>query len=505
MPEPSSATMARFLREVRAHPQAPAMEDEHGCLSYAELLATAQAAAGKLTTQGVVPGSRVAVECGYGRDYLIALLAVWLLGATAVPLDPASPAERRLYQVRRAGCDAAVTGPEADGVVAAAVAGREPAGPAGPAEPAESAGPATPAGHDEAIAPAYILFTSGSTGQPKGVVIEHAGLAGMLDCVASRMGLGRGDRTVAHSNPVFDMSMFETVFPLVFGGCLAVAPARSGRNPEIFANWLLSSSADAAIATPSQLRLLLPFLAGRTAVGKLISGGEALTAALAQDLQAVCGVLWNAYGPTEASIIATCGQVTPPWQDPMPIGRVVDGLRAHVLDESLRPVPPGEPGELCLSGPGLARGYIADPEETARAFVTGPEGMRTYRTGDIVVRRPDGQICFQGRRDDQVKVRGHRVELGEVEAAAQRDPRVAHAAALICDVLRAQPELYLAVVAAPGRELRDDGLREHLRRLLPVHMLPSKVLYFAELPTNPSGKIDRHRVRKLVETRLASG
>ncbi len=484
MPDPSSATLARFLGGTRAHPQAPALEDEHGRLTYAELLATARAAAGKLAAQGVVPGSRVAVECGYGRDYLIALLAVWLLGATAVPLDPASPAERRLYQVRRAGCDAAVTRPESDGVIAAEVAGRE------------------PAGQDEPIAAAYILFTSGSTGRPKGVVIEHAALAGMLDSVAGRMGLGRGDRTVAHSNPVFDMSMFETVLPLVIGGCLTVAPPRSARNPEIFANWLLSSQADAAIATPSQLRLLLPFLAGRTAVGKLISGGEALTAALAQELQAVCEVLWNAYGPTEATIIATCAEVTPPWQDPMPIGRVVDGLEAHVLDEALRPVPAGEPGELCLSGPGLARGYVADPGETARAFVTGPGGLRIYRTGDLVAARPDGQYRFHGRRDDQVKVRGHRVELGELEAVAQRDPSVGHAAAVICDVLHAQPELYLAVAAAPGREPQADGLREHLRQQLPAHMLPSKLLYFAELPTNSSGKIDRQAVRKLVESRL---
>ena len=484
MPDLSAATLARFLSQVQAHPQAPALDDEYGRLSYSELLATAQAAAGKLAAQGAGRGSRVAVECGYGRDYLIALLAVWLLGATAVPLDPESPAERRLFQVRRAGCDGAITSPQSDGVIAAEVAGRE------------------PDVRDEVTTAAYILFTSGSTGRPKGVVIEHAALVGMVDCVADRMRLGRGDRTAAHSNPVFDMSMFETVLPLVIGGCLAVAPARSTRNPEIFANWLLSSPVDAAIATPSQLRLLLPLLTGRTAFGKLISGGEALTAELAKDLQAVCDVLWNAYGPTEATIIATCAEVKPPWQDPMPIGVPVHGLQAHVLDEALRPLPPGELGELCLSGPGLARCYIADPEETARAFVSGPGNMRTYRTGDIVTIRPDGQYCFHGRRDDQVKVRGHRVELGEVEAAAQREPSVAHAAALICDVLHDQPDLYLAVAVAPGCEPHAHGLREHMRQLLPAHMLPSKVLYFTALPTNASGKIDRQALKEMVESHL---
>jgi amino acid adenylation domain-containing protein len=484
VPDPSSATLVRFLGEVRAHPQAPAVEDEHGHLSYSELLACARAGAGQLATQGARPGSRVAIECGYGRDYVIALLAVWLLDATPVPLDPALPAERRFFQIRQAGCDTAVTSPESDGVTAAAVAGRE------------------QTDWDETGAAAYILFTSGSTGRPKGVIVEHAALVRVLDYLAAWMGFGRGDRMAAHCNIAFDMSMLEIVLPLTAGGCLAVAPARSARNPEIFANWLLSRPVDAAIATPSQLRLLLPFLAGRTAIGKLISGGEALTAALAQELRAVCDVLWNAYGPTESTILATCAEVTPPWGDPMPIGRPVDGLRAHVLDEALRPVPAGEIGELCLSGPGLARGYVGDPEQTRRAFVAGPGGERIYRTGDIVAVRPDGQYVFHGRGDDQVKVRGHRVELGEVEATAQRHLSVVHAAALICDIQHDEPDLYLAVAVTPGCEPEPGALGEHLRRLLPGYMLPRRVLYFSELPMNTSRKIDRQAVRKLVEGRL---
>lgn len=475
--------LARFLAEVRAHPRAPALEDGHGRLSYAELLARVQASAGKLAAEGTGPGSRVAVECGYGRDYVVALLAVWLLGATPVPLDPALPAERRIFQIRQAGCDTAVTGPASDGVTAGEVAGREQAG--------------------EADAPAYIMFTSGSTGRPKGVMIEHAALAGLLDCMAGRIGFGRGDSMVVHTSITFDLSMFETVLPLIAGGCLAVAPARSARNPEIFANWLLSRPADAAIFTPSQLRLLLPFLAGRRAFGHLISAGEALTVALAKELRAVCDVLWNGYGPTEATILALCAISSPPWEDPMPIGRPVDGLRAHVLDEALRPVPAGKLGELCLSGPGLARGYAGDPEQTARAFVTGPGGERTYRTGDIVQVRPDGQYVYHGRGDDQVKIRGHRVELGEIEATAQRHPSVAHAAALICDVLGGQPDLYLALAAAPGCEPDPGAMREHLARLLPDYMLPRRVLYLPGLPMNSSGKIDRPAVRKHIENRLA--
>lgn len=485
MPDPSFAVLARFLGEVRAHPQAPALEDEHGRLSYAELLACARAGTGKLAAEGAGPGSRVAVECGYGRDYVITLLAVWLLGATPVPLDPAFPAERRTFQIQQAGCDTAVTSPASDGVTAGEVAGRD--------KP----------GQDEAAAPAYIMFTSGSTGRPKGVMVEHEALAGLLDCLAGWIGFGRGDRMAVHTNTTFDFSMFETVLPLTVGGCLAVAPTRSARNPEIFANWLLSRPVDAAILTPSQLRLLLPFLAGRRAFGQLISGGEALTAALAQELPAVCDVLWNGYGPTEATILAICAVLSPPWDDPMPIGRPVDGLRAHVLDEALRPVPAGKLGELCLSGPLLARGYVGDPEQTARAFVTGPGDERTYRTGDIVEVRPDGQFVYHGRSDDQVKIRGHRVELGEIEATAHWHPSVGRAAALICDVRGDQPDLYLAVAAESGCEPPPGALREHLAGLLPDYMLPRRVLYFSDLPMNSSGKVDRPAVRKLIETRLA--
>lgn len=484
MPEPSFAVLARFLGQVRAHPQAPALEDGHGRLSYSELLACARASAGQLAAEGARPGSRVAVECGYGRDYVIALLAIWLLGATPVPLDPAFPADRRIFQIRQAGCDAAVTSPASDGVTAGEVAGRD------------------QADQDEAGAPAYIMFTSGSTGRPKGVMVEHEALAGLLDCLAGWIGFGHGNRMAVHTSTTFDFSMFETVLPLTVGGCLAVAPARSARNPEIFANWLLSRPVDAAILTPSQLRLLLPFLARRRAFGQLISGGEALTATLAQELSAVCDVLWNGYGPTEATILAICARLSPPWGDPMPIGRPVDGLRTHVLDEALRPVPAGTLGELCLSGPWLARGYIGDPEQTARAFVTGPGGERTYRTGDIVKVRPDGQFAYHGRGDDQVKIRGHRVELGEIEATAQQHPSVALTAALIGDIRRDHPDLYLAVTAAPGCEPAPDVLREHLAGLLPDYMLPRRVLYVSDLPMNASGKIDRPAVRKLIETRL---
>jgi amino acid adenylation domain-containing protein len=486
MAEPVTA-LARFLHHARSQPLAPAVEQDGAVLSYAGLADAATNRAAELAAHGARRGSRIAIEACYGADYAIALLAAWLLAAVAVPVDPAAPASRRRFQVRQARCDAAATGPASDEVVAQEAA----------TVAAEGA-----AARDEAAVPAYILFTSGSTGTPKGVVAEHPALVNVLDHFVRSMRLRPGHRMLAHSNPAFDMSLFETVLPLISGGCIAAAPRRAGRDPELFASWLCSRPPDVAAATPSQLALLLPFLRGRRAFGTLISGGEAITAALAQDLTAIAAVLWNGYGPTETTVAALATELLPPLTDPMPIGLPVSGLGAHVLDEARQPVPRGAVGELCLSGIGLTRGYVGEPEQTARVFVAGPGGERIYRTGDLVRVRPDGQFCFHGRLDDQVKIRGYRVELGEIEAVAQRDPSVSQAAALVCDVMRHQPDLYLAVAAVPGSALQSGALRDHLRRLLPAYMQPHRVLFFSELPRNVSGKVDRAAVRLLVEDRL---
>ncbi|MFI9271116.1 amino acid adenylation domain-containing protein [Kitasatospora sp. NPDC052896] len=489
-PDPAGDTLQRFLHHARSTPDAPAVEDETGRLGYAELLAAARRRAAELAAAGAGRGSRIAIESAYGTDYLVALLATWLLGAVAVPLDPASPADRRRYQIRQARCDAAAVGPRSDGVVERAVA------------ECTATDRDTTRDRDTADPAAYILFTSGSTGVPKGVEVGHPGLANLLDHFVRVLPLGAGDRMLAHSSTIFDMSVPELLLPLVSGGVVAVAPPRSARNPEFFANWLRAHPVAAAWATPSQLRLLLPYLRGERVFGTLISGGEALTAALAEELRPVTGRLWNAYGPTEITVVGLATEVTPPFTDPMPIGLPLTGLGAHVLDEELRPVPTGTVGELCLSGVGLARGYVGSPEQTARAFVTGPGDEPVYRTGDLVRVRADGRYCFHGRRDDQVKIRGHRVELGEIETVAQRSPAIAQASALVSELPNGRAELYLAVAPARDTAAGPGELRDHLRRLLPTHMQPQRVLLFPELPRNTAGKTDRRAVRQLVEDHL---
>ncbi|MGC5016428.1 amino acid adenylation domain-containing protein [Streptosporangium sp. DT93] len=522
----SGNTLERFLWHARVRPHAPAVQDESGELGYAALLSAVRERAGRLAADGARRGSRVAVESGYGTGYIVALLATWLLEAVAVPLDPSSPADRRRHQVRAARCDVAAAGPGSDGVVeravaevtaetAAATGDARKAGGVGNTGDAERAVAVEDAGNtrdteearstkDGQDPAAYILFTSGSTGVPKGVEVEHPALVNMLEHFVRALDLGPGHRLLAHSNIVFDMSVPEMLMPLISGGTVAVAPPRSARNPEFFAGWLRAHPVDAAWATPSQLRLLLPFLRGERVFGTLISGGEALTAALADDLRDVTGTLWNAYGPTEITVVGLAGEVVPPHRDPMPIGRPLTGLRAHVLDEWLRPVPDGEVGELFLSGIGVARGYVGDPELTARAFVTGPGGERMYRTGDLVRVGPDGRHSFHGRRDDQVKIRGHRVELGEIEAVAHQAPSVSQAVAVVSDVPHDRPDLYLAVATEPGSGVGEAELRAPLRRLLPPYMQPRRVLFFDELPRNTAGKTDRLVVRRMVDERLSA-
>lgn len=483
MPD-APTTLDLIQAQARGRPDAPAVLDGDRTLRYRDLLAAARTRAGELAAE-VGPGDRVAIETGPGADFAIGLLAGWLLDAVPVPTDPACPAERRAYQLRQAGCVACVTTPDADGVTEEVTAEIRRSRPA--PVPADCS---------------YILFTSGTTGTPKGVQVRHRGLTNLLTQGSRLVRLGPGRGMLAHCNPAFDMALAETLLPLVVGGTVVVAPPRAARDPERFAGWLHGMPVHAAVATPTLLRMVLPYLRGALGDCALVSGGEALPAALAEQLHAEAGQVWNGYGPTEATIAALFAPVRPPLSDPVPIGRPIPGTAAEILDDRLRPVPPGEAGELCLSGVGLAAGYVNDPELTRRAFATGPAGNRIYRTGDICRQRDDGQYEFRGRRDDQVKIRGHRIELGEVEAVAERSPSVARAVAVVCEPEPARAELYLALLPEPGHRPDPAEVTAELRRCLPSYMVPARVVTLAELPPNQAGKVDRALVRQHIDAVL---
>ena len=490
-PRPVAATLGLIQAQARARASAPAILDGDRGLTYRELLAAAGTRARELAA-GLDPGDRVAVETGPGADFAIGLLACWLLGAVPVPADPASPAQRRAYQFRQAGCVACITAPGADGVAAEVTA--EIRGGTRLSRPA-------PASADCA----YVLFTSGTTGRPKGVEARHDGLANLLAQGGRLLKLGPGRGMLAHCNPAFDMALAETLVPLVAGGTVVTAPDRAARDPERFAEWLRGVPVHAAVATPTLLRMLLPYLRGALDDCVIVSGGEALPADLAGQLHAAVGELWNGYGPTEATIAALFAPVRPPLPDLVPIGWPIPGMAAEILDDQQRPVPPGERGELCLSGVGLAAGYVNDPELTERAFGTGPAGNRIYRTGDIGRQRDDGQYEFRGRRDDQVKIRGHRIELGEVEAVAERSPSVARAVAVVCEPEPARAELYLALLPGPGGRPDPAEVTAELRRCLPSYMMPARIVTLAGLPPNQAGKLDRATVRRHIDDMLRAG
>ncbi|MBD0673877.1 non-ribosomal peptide synthetase, partial [Streptomyces sp. CBMA156] len=400
------------------------------------------------------------------------------------PLDPGHPAERLAFLL-------------ADSGAGLLVADREPAPEVLAAAPAvlrldgDRPGPRPEAAQDRPGPLAYVLYTSGSTGRPKGVEIGHPALVNLLTSFAERLGSGRRHVWLGLTSLSFDISVLELLLPLVTGGRLVLAPEGAALDAPGTAELIRREGVTHLQATPSGWRVLLsagPLPAGLTG----IVGGEALPLPLARELRGSLDRLINGYGPTEATIYATCAEV-PAGADAVVIGRPVPNTRAYVLDPDGRPVPAGIPGELHLGGQGVAQGYRGRPELTAERFVEDPfAGGRMYRTGDLVAWTQDGELEYHGRIDDQVKIRGHRIELGEIEAALLDHPAVAAAAVAVHQPDEGEPGLVGYRVPAPGSaEPTDAELRDHLLRTLPAIMVPRQFVALDRLPLTSSGKLDR--------------
>ncbi|HEV3001782.1 MAG TPA: non-ribosomal peptide synthetase, partial [Solirubrobacteraceae bacterium] len=459
-------------------------------LTYGELEARSRALAARLATAGAERDRPVGIAMEKGWEQVVAALAVHRAGAPYLPLDPALPEERRRYMADHGQVRTVLTQPHLRG----ALAGVEEFVVDG-APPEDVAAPeidTTPADV------AYVLFTSGSTGLPKGVTIEHrAALNTVLD-VNRRFGVGPEDRAIAISSLSFDLSVYDVFGTLAAGGALVVPDARRARDPGHWAELCEDEGVTVWSSVPALVKLLVEHLEGREralpeALRLVMMSGDWIPVALPDRIAALGSPrVVSLGGPTEASIWQAVHVVDgrrPDW-DSVPYGRPLANHRLHVLDERLEPRPEWAAGEIYVGGRGLARGYWRDLGKTHAAFLFHPRtGERLYRSGDFGRFRPTGEIEFLGRRDAQVKVHGHRIELGEIEAALESHPAVQAAAA----AARGAPgeDRRLAAWIVPRRDVPDEELREHLARRLPAYMVPSHVVRVRSIPLNANGKVDR--------------
>ncbi|HET7232709.1 MAG TPA: non-ribosomal peptide synthase/polyketide synthase [Longimicrobium sp.] len=473
-------------------PDATAVRFGDERLSYAELNARANRLAHELRARGVGPEVRVALCVERGPGMVAAVLAVLKAGGAYVPLDPSYPADRLRYMLADSAPSVVLT----QGAVAEALAdvlgglgGGVPVLELDAAAPAWASRPDTNPvrGGVAPENPAYLIYTSGSTGRPKGVLVPHRGLCNVAAAQQRAFGVGPDDRVLQFASPSFDAAAFELVMALASGAALCVA-SRDELLPGPGLLALLRTHAVTTVTLPPSALAALP-VEELPALRTITVAGEALPAELAARWGARHR-LWNLYGPTEATIWSTAAECADPARKP-DIGTPIANVRAYVADAALEPLPVGVPGELFVGGAGVARGYLGRPGLTAERFVPDPfggePGARLYRTGDRVRWLAGGRLDFIGRVDHQVKVRGFRIEPGEIEARLAEHPAVREAAVLAREDDPGEKRLVAYVAGGAGA----DELREHLRRSLPEDMVPSAFVFVDALPLTPNGKLDR--------------
>ncbi len=467
------------------HPLRVAVSLDGRALDYREIASRSDSLAAALRTSGIGRGDQLAVLLRRDADLPVALLAIWKAGAAYVPLDAANPPER-LRQILEDQAPIRV-------LVSPELAGGLPAGTA--TIPLVEEMLASGAGFRpvpiSAADPAYAIYTSGSTGRPKGVVVSHGALANFLFSMAEAPGFTEADKLLAVTTISFDIAGLELFLPLVMGGCIELVSSETARDGAALAERMRDSRATVMQATPATWRMLLDAGWRGSPDLKILCGGEAIDTALAAKLR-ICGCqLWNLYGPTETTIWSTLWRVPTDFRE-ISIGRPIANTGVHVLAADGTPTPPGVPGELWISGAGLAEGYWNRPDLTDAAFVTGAAGVRRYRTGDFARWRPDGTLECLGRADGQVKIRGFRVELGEIEAALAAHPQVTVGkVALRGGVTDCR---IVAWIQPAGDAPELPALREFLAARLPAYMLPAEIGVVADFPLNASGKIDISRL-----------
>jgi amino acid adenylation domain-containing protein/non-ribosomal peptide synthase protein (TIGR01720 family) len=486
---PANETIARLVAaRARTRLDREACECRGRVLSYARVLALAARTASALREAGVGAGAWVGVGLERSERLPAVLLGIMSAGAAYVPLDPEFPEARRRYMAADAELAAVFTEPGGGDRLPPAILRLTDADIDRQPESTWDPGPDLADGDRLA----YVLYTSGSTGMPKGVKLGHRGLTNFLHSMAAEPGMGENDVCLAVSSLAFDISGLELLLPLMVGGKTVVAAGDEARDGLKLARRLARGDITVMQATPATWQML--FEAGWTGTPGLraLCGGESLPRELADRILGATAELWNLYGPTETTIWSAATRVLA-GKAPVPLGRPIANTVVYILDANGMPCPVDVAGELCIGGDGLAAGYHHREELTAERFFgwTPPDGaapIRLYRTGDLAFWREDGALGFLGREDFQVKIRGHRIELGEIEQALLELPGVRRSAA-VAQGGAAPLSLAAYVVLEPGTPALD--WRGALAARLPGYMIPSRVIVLDALPLTPNGKVDR--------------
>ncbi|MET3182474.1 UNVERIFIED_ORG: amino acid adenylation domain-containing protein [Variovorax guangxiensis] len=490
-----------FERQAARSPDATAVVFEGRSLSYTELDARADRLALQLRAMGVVPDARVGIFMQRSEMLVVALLAVLKAGGAYLPLDPSHPPQRSLQMIEEAGPVVVLADAELASALPATVRTLS----------VDRDDPMEAFAGTEADVPdtglheshlAYVIYTSGSTGRPKGVMNEHRGIVNRLHWMQQVYALTPDDVVLQKTPLGFDVSVWEFFWPLMAGARLVLARPDGHKDPAYLCELIRASGVTTLHFVPSMLQLFLARLdeAGNVAacasLRRVVCSGEALSAGLARRCRESLShvQLHNLYGPTEAAVDVsawTCGSDD---GDSVPIGKPIANTRLYLLDDALRPVPIGVAGELYIGGVQVARGYLNQPELTAQRFIVDPFGGngRLYRSGDLGRWRADGAIEYLGRADFQIKLRGQRIEPGEIEARLRAIDGIADAAVLAREDRSGTPLLVAYVVPAPSGEAPEPArLRSLLGEHLPEHMLPAAYVRLAALPLSANGKLDR--------------
>jgi amino acid adenylation domain-containing protein/thioester reductase-like protein len=479
--------------QVKRTPKAIALQFEEQSLTYKELDKRSDELAKILITRGVKPGYLVGIFVKRSLDMLVGLLGVLKAGGAYLPLDPSFPSERLAFMVEDSGASVILTQaslldnvPEHQAQVICLDALKD------LPSAKKKAKPASP---DDL---AYVIYTSGSTGKPKGVQIHHRAVVNFLCSMREELKINSDDTLLAVTTLSFDIAVLELLLPLTVGAKVVIAGSEVASDGTLLAEALTNVDATFMQATPASWRLLLE--AGWKGKGdlKILCGGEALTNDLAQKLLERGAELWNLYGPTETTIWSTIHRVVSGGNigisNTVPIGRPIANTQIHILDSNLQPVPVGVIGDLYIGGQGVSRGYLNRPELTAERFIPNPfaSSSSMYKTGDLARYLPDGNIEFFGRSDQQVKVRGFRIETGEIEVALAGHPSVRQAVVTAWKEWSSDASLVAYVVPVSAEEEADPvQLRDFLRTKLPEYMVPSIFINLETLPLTPNGKVDR--------------